>query len=78
METMAVQAQIEGYLRSDATHTGVKWMFEVLSEHPRVSLATILTADGPLHVGLNRPDAVNLLRKLELFLLDWPEDQKKS
>jgi hypothetical protein len=67
-----------GYIRSDATHKQCEWIFEVWSEEPRVSGITILTGDGPLHVGLNRADAMNLAQKLRLFLLDWPEDQAKS
>jgi hypothetical protein len=69
---------LEGYIRSRATHVECEWSFEVLSEQPRVGVVTIMTEDGPLNVGLNRSDAMNLLRKLQLFLEDWPEDQPKT
>ena len=70
--------QRRGYIRCNANHRGCDWSFEVLSEQPRVGLLTIMTADGPLHVALNRADAVNVLHKLQLFLADWPDDQAKS
>jgi hypothetical protein len=75
---MADQKPISDYIRCNATHIGVEWTFEVLSESPRVSVATIMTDDGPLHIGLNRTDALRLAQKLQLFLSDWPEDQRTS
>jgi hypothetical protein len=67
-----------GYIRSDANHRQCEWSFEVLSEQPKVGLVTIMTADGPLRVAINRVDATSLLQKLQLFLADWPEDQQQS
>jgi hypothetical protein len=82
-KTLTTKADMEnrqrtGYVRSNATHRGCEWLFEVLSEEPRVGIVTILTGDGPLHVALNRPDAVRLQQKLQLFLENWPEEQLKS
>jgi hypothetical protein len=67
-----------GYIRCNANHRGCEWSFEVLSEQPRVGIVTIMTNDGPLHVALNRADAMNIQQKLQLFLQDWPEDQGTS
>jgi hypothetical protein len=67
-----------GYVRSRATHLETEWRFEVLSDDHKVAFATIETADGPVHIGLNREEATTLLQKLQLFLLDWPKDQLKS
>lgn len=67
-----------GYIRSNATHQLCEWSFEVLSEQPKVGIATILTGDGPLKVAMNRKDAVSILQKLQLFLAEWPEDQATS
>jgi hypothetical protein len=67
-----------GYVRSQATHIGTEWGFEVLSDDRKVAIATIWTGDGPVHIGLNRVEATNLVQKLQLFLHDWPEDQGSS
>lgn len=75
---MQEQKPRTGYIRCEATHIGVEWQFEMLSETPKVAIATITTQDGPLHVGLNRADAVQLERRLRLFLADWPEDKARS
>jgi hypothetical protein len=75
---MEKQEQIPGYVRCNATHIAADWSFEVLNEEQRVGLATIETDDGPIHIGLNRPDAKRLLNQLQLFLADWPEDQAAS
>jgi hypothetical protein len=70
--------QRTGYVRSGVTHIGSEWSFELLSEEPKVAVATIMTADGPVEVGLNRAQATTLHQQLGLFLLDWPEDQALS
>jgi hypothetical protein len=67
-----------GYVRSEATHIGTEWSFEVLSDDQKVAIATIQTGDGVVHIGLNREEATTLLQKLQLFLQDWPKDQLKS
>lgn len=67
-----------GYVRSGAAHLVTDWQFEVLTDSHKIALVTIETRDGPVQVGLNREDATGLLRKLQLFLQDWPEDQLKS
>jgi len=67
-----------GYVRSQATHIGTEWSFEVLSDDQKVAVATIETVDGPVHIGLNRAEATTLLQKLQLFLQDWSKDQAKS
>lgn len=75
---MEQQRPLAGYIRSNANHRGCEWSFELLSERPKVGIVTVETADGPLHVALNRTDAANILQKLQLFLADWPEDQGGS
>lgn len=65
-------------MRCDATHIGTEWQFEILSEKPPVAVATIVTADGPVHVGLNRQEAQALAQKLQLFLIEWPEARSGS
>jgi hypothetical protein len=67
-----------GYVRSRATHIGTEWNFEVLSDDQKVVVATIMTADGPVHIGLNRAEAIKLQQTLQLFLQEWPQDQAKS
>ena len=67
-----------GFVRSQATHIGTEWSFEVLSDEHKVAVATIETGDGPVHIGLNRAEATRLVQKLQLFLQDWPKDQAKS
>jgi hypothetical protein len=67
-----------GYVRSEATHIGTEWTFEVLSDDQKVAIATIQTGDGAVHIGLNQEEATTLLQKLQLFLQDWPRDQLKS
>jgi hypothetical protein len=74
-KAMVEQEQLPGYIRCNAMHISLEWKFEVVSERPRVSVATIETDDGPLHIGLNREDAVRLQQRLQLFLQDWPEGQ---
>jgi hypothetical protein len=70
--------QIAGYVRCGVTHAGCDWNFEVLSERPRVAIVTITTNDGLIDIGLNRADAEGLVRTLQLFLAEWPEDQASS
>ncbi len=67
-----------GYVRCRATHLDSEWRFEVLSDDQKVAVATIETADGPVHIGLNRDSAEMIQQKLQLFLLDWPKDRAKS
>lgn len=67
-----------GYVRSLVNYIGTEWYFEVLSDEPKVAIATIVTNDGPVHIGLNRAEAKNLVQKLQLFLQDWPQDHPKS
>ena len=67
-----------GCVRSTVTHIGSEWTFEVLSDDSKVAVATIQTADGPVHIGLNREEAISLQQKLQLFLQDWPKDQPIS
>jgi hypothetical protein len=67
-----------GYVRSQATHLETEWHFEVLSDEDKVAVVTIDTADGPVHIGLNRAEATTLLQKLRLFLQNWSKDQPKS
>ena len=69
---------MKGYIQSNASHRGCEWSFELLSEQPKVGIVTVMTADGPLHVALNRPDAMRLLQMLQLFLADWPEEGSPS
>lgn len=70
-----MQQPIAGYIRADVTHRGCEWSFEILSEQPKVGIVSIATADGSLHVALNRADAENVLQKLQLFLAEWPDDR---
>lgn len=70
-----MQQPIAGYIRADANHRGCEWSFEMLSEQPKVGIASIMTADGALHVALNRADAEDILQKLQLFLTDWKDDR---
>lgn len=67
-----------GYVRSEATHLETDWQFEVLDDNHKVAFVTITTAEGPVHIGLNREEATELLQNLQLFLQDWPKDQLKS
>jgi hypothetical protein len=75
---MDLQKQIQGYVRSGATHIQAEWSFEVLSDQRKVGVATIMTEDGAVYIGLNRVEAERLLQTLQLFLRDWPKDQGKS
>jgi len=70
-----MQESIAGYIRADANHGGCEWSFEVLREHPKVGIVSIMMADGSLNVALNRADAENVLQKLQLFLADWTDDR---
>jgi hypothetical protein len=64
-----------GYVRSSEPHIGTEWRFEVWSEEQKIALVSILTADGPVQVALNRAELEILWRNLEAFLLGWPEDR---
>jgi hypothetical protein len=75
---MGDQIPKPGYVRCRAIHAGCDWTFEIVSEPHKIAIATIETHDGPVQIGLNRKDAIGLLRTLQLFLQDWPEDQVKS
>jgi hypothetical protein len=67
-----------GYVRCGALHIGTEWTFEIVSEEGKIAIATIMTDDGPVQVGLNRVQATTLYQQLGLFLQDWPEDQSPS
>jgi hypothetical protein len=67
-----------GYVRSLVTHIETESSFEVLSDERKIAVATILTNDGPVRIGLNRGEAKSLVQKLQLFLRDWPEDHQRS
>jgi len=69
---------MEGYVRSGMIHVVTEESFEILSDDNKVAVATIQTADGPVHIGLNQSEATALAQKLQLFLADWPKGQAKS
>lgn len=73
---MTDQKLVSGYVRSGATYVGTEWNFEVLSERPKVVLAAIMTADGLVQIGLSRAEVVNLTRKLQLLLANWPDEDR--
>jgi hypothetical protein len=70
--------QRTGYVRCGVTHIGTEWSFEPLDDKRKIAIATIMTDDGPIEVGLNRAQATTLHQQLGLFLQDWPEDQAFS
>lgn len=69
--------QIEGYVRP-GPHLTTEWSFELLDDAVGVAVVKIMTADGPVEVGLNRSAATEIAQKLHLFLATWPEGRSKS
>jgi hypothetical protein len=61
-----------GYVRCGVLFLGVDWQFEVMHEERKLLIATIVTPDGPIDIGLKREDAKVLARQLRLFLADQP------
>ena len=59
---------IKGYVRSGVTHLNAKWIFEQLSESPKVALVTVETQDGPVFLGITEETAGSLEKSLSLFL----------
>jgi hypothetical protein len=72
------QKQQTDYVRSLVTHITAEWSFEVLDAESLVSVVTIMTADGPVKIGLNRQDAEMLMQNIQLFLARFPNDQTAS
>jgi hypothetical protein len=75
---MKTRPPISGYVRCGVTFLEADWQFELMSDQEKVAIASITVEDGSVDVGLNRTAATRLLQKLELFLQDWPEDQRSS
>ena len=75
---MRTHKPIRGYVQCGVTYTTGEWRFEVLNEQERIAIVDIETPDGTISIGLNRPDAEDVLQKLTLFLQDWPENQARS
>ena len=77
-KNVAPQPRQAGYVRSGVTHLTSEWSFDLLDDELKVAVATIETADGPVHIGMSRPSATEMLHTLQLFLADWPERKPLS
>lgn len=69
------QEKLYGYVRSGCVFVEVRMSLEVIDEQQRTSVLTLETDDGPVYIGLNRQDAMNLQQMLQLFLEDRPADR---
>ena len=76
--SMSKQQPIAGYVRSGVIHDTDEWRFEVEGEQERIAYLVAETDDGPVQFALGREGAVNLLRSLELFLLDQPGARSRT